>query len=192
MKKDLLKRVLEQSISPVEYLILKDIEMEQDDYTSDEFFKEDLEILKVKDLLSENNLLTVRSRDILRKINGGTVISFYDSLHKKLQLKLFQLTGKVQYRLQGRYNFLPNSTDLRSKLQKVIKKYNIEDTQKIEKVLLKYVYDCYQANFDKVMLVDYYILKNDTSKFITDYENFEDKDATEDKIKSTSGGVYLI
>ena len=71
----------------------------------------------------------------------------------------------------------------------VIKKYNIEDYQKIEKVLLKYIDLCYRANFDKVMLIEYYIMKDNSSKFATDYEDF---DENEDSELKTDEGVYLI
>jgi hypothetical protein len=73
--------------------------------------------------------------------------------------------------LQGKYAFIPNEKDLKLRLQKVIKEYQLNDLQKVEKTLLLYLEKCHKARFEYVSTLEYYILKDKTSKLATDYEN---------------------
>ena len=75
--------------------------------------------------------------------------------------------------LQGKYGFIPTGSDLKLRLQKIIKKYNLEDEKKVKEVLLSYVKRCVKARFEYVQTIGYYILKDGMSNFATDYENYE-------------------
>lgn len=191
LDKSLIKKLLDNNIEILTYIILKDVESEKNDYVVDPDFQDYIKLLVKDDLLSSNSKLTVKSKELLAALTvpDNKYVDFYEFLHKRLVERLIKLTGKKQIKLQGKYSFMPNVKDLTLKLQKVIKKYNIEDYQKIEKVLLKYIDLCYRANFDKVMLIEYYIMKDNSSKFATDYEDF---DENEDSELKTDEGVYLI
>lgn len=103
----------------------------------------------------------------------------YVELHKKLQDKLVTLTGKKQVKVGGKFNFLPNSMDLKEKLEKVIKKYKLTDWNRIELLLLQYIELCNTKKFDTVQLMFYYILREKpdvSSNLATDYEGFIEKE----------------
>ena len=107
--------------------------------------------------------------DQLQKEEVST--DFYSNLHKNLQEKMISLTGKKQKMLQGKYAFLPNEKDLKLRLQKVIKEYQLNDLQKVEKVLLLYVEKCNKARFEYTPTLEYYIWKEKSSRLATDYLN---------------------
>ena len=89
---------------------------------------------------------------------------------------MISLTGKKQKILQGKYAFLPNEKDLKLRLQKVIKEYQLTDLQKVERVLLLYVEKCVRSRFEYTSTVEYYILKEKSSRLATDYENYNEKE----------------
>lgn len=102
----------------------------------------------------------------------------YEELHERLENKLKELVGKSQYRMSikgstTKYSMLPNSKDLKEDLQKVCKKYNLLDMEKVEKCLLRHI-----AKLDFPVL-QYYILKNSKSQLATDYFEFNDEDDRE-------------
>ena len=78
--------------------------------------------------------------------------------------------------LQGKYAFLLNEKDLKLRLQKVIKEYQLSDLLKIEKVLLLYVEKCNKARFEYTPTIEYYIWKDKSSRLATDYENFNEEE----------------
>ena len=89
---------------------------------------------------------------------------------------MISLTGKKQKMLQGKYAFIPNPKDLKLRLQKVIKEYQLNDIQKVEKILLLYVEKCNKARFEYVSTIEYYITKDKSSKLATDYENYNEEE----------------
>lgn len=100
-----------------------------------------------------------------------------DKLHAKCQTRLIELTGTKQIRgkVNGKsYPFLPNSIDLGRVLVRVITAYKIQDYDKIEKVILRHIENCHQAN-SFFPLINYYIMKNNMSQMVTDMENPDDK-----------------
>lgn len=133
----------------------------------------------------ENGLVTGKGRAILdhfagKKKNEMISAEFVAELHKALQDKMVQLTGKKQKVLQEKYSFLCNKTDLGTKLNAMWKKYKDEATYNlghVREALLRYVERCHRAGWDRVMLVEYYIMKNDTSKLATDLELAQDQKA---------------
>lgn len=144
--------------------------------------------IKRKGWIDENNIITSLGEGMLgylqedgikssEKIADSPKEDFFSELHKKLQDKLIELTGKKQKVISGKYSFLPNSTDLRIRLEKVIKKYHLEDElNKIEKVLLKHIEQSHKAGWQMVVLLDYYISKDNTSRMVTALEGKEEEE----------------
>lgn len=135
----------------------------------------------------QNDKLTIKGKQVLVEIEGvkevySKIDNKYELLHKKLQTELTTLTNKKQKNLQGKYPFLPNSKDLATRLSKIIKKYKLDDWNRVEKLLIDYIYTCHKANFQFTPTLEYYIEKNSSSKLVTDYENFEEKE-TEKKLE---------
>ena len=170
------KKILESPITILDFLILESIANNLgDDYVNDLSLIGHIEFLRKEELISDNYKLTLKGKTLLEGFNRLETKSsnnFFTNLHKKLQDKLVELTGKKQKLLQGKYGFIPNEKDLTLRLQKVIKKYSLEDLDKVEKVLLSYIEKSYRARFEYVNTVEYYILKNDSSRLATDYEGF--------------------
>lgn len=140
----------------------------------------DYKELKEQGLVDFECKITKKGEEILNKClkedeKVSNKIDKYQELHKKLQNKLIELTGSKQKTLNKKYSFLCNSQDLAFKLSKVIKKYKLNDWNKIESLLLQHIYNSYKANWEYVLLIEYYIEKNNSSKLATDYENFEAK-----------------
>lgn len=176
MKYELIKKILNSPISILDYLILEHIANNTaKEFIEDKKFRDSsLYFLKMKEFVSDNNKLTLKGKELLEKLQEEDVSwDFYNNLHKNLQEKMISLTGKKQKMLQGKYAFLPNEKDLKLRLQKVIKEYQLNDLQKIEKVLLLYVEKCNKARFEYVSTIEYYLTKDKISKFVTDYENYE-------------------
>lgn len=125
------------------------------------------------------NGITEKGKAILKEIEGNVskkVDSKYTLLHKTLQDELVRLTSKKQAKANGEYTFLCNEIDLHNKLSKCMTKYKLKDWEKIEKLLILHVNKAYKQNFNKVLLVQYYIEKNGMSTLASDYENYSEID----------------
>ncbi len=181
MKYELIKKILNSPITILDYLILEHIanntakeiieDKEQKHFNVRTIYSA-IDKLKQNEYISDNNKLTLKGKELLDQLQKEEVSTdFYSSLHKNLQEKMISLTGKKQKMLQGKYGFIPNPKDLKLRLQKVIKEYQLNDLQKVEKVLLLYVEKCNKARFEYVSLIEYYILKDKSSKLATDYLN---------------------
>ena len=180
MKYELIKKILNSPITILDYLILEHIA----NNTAKEFI-EDLDtkftlhihFLKQNEYISDNNKLTLKGKELLDQLQKEEVSTdFYSSLHKNLQEKMISLTGKKQKMLQGKYGFIPNPKDLKLRLQKVIKEYQLNDLQKVEKVLLLYVEKCNKARFEYTPTLEYYVWKDKSSRLATDYENYNEEE----------------
>ena len=174
MKYELIKKILDSPIAILDYLILEHVA----NNTVKEFFEDkqfrdsSLFFLKLNEYVSDNNKLTLKGKELLDELQKEDISSdFYTNLYKNLQQKMISLTGKKQKMLQGKYAFLPNEKDLKLRLQKVIKEYQLNDLQKVEKVLLLYVEKCNKARFEYTPTVEYYIWKEKSSRLATDYLN---------------------
>ena len=191
MKYELLKKILNSPITILDYLILEHIanNTAQEHIQDEDLIKVHINKLKEKDYISNNNKLTIKSKELLDQLQKEDInTDFYSNLHRNLQEKMISLTGKKQKMLQGKYAFLPNEKDLKLRLQKVIKEYQLTDFQKIEKVLLLYVEKCNKARFEYTPTIEYYILKDKTSRLVTDYENYSE----EDQINQSTSSEILI
>ena len=179
MKYQLIKRILNSPITILDYLILEQIANNTaQEYIQDEgLMKVHVNSLKEKDYISNNNKLTIKSKELLDQLQKEEInANFYSNLHRNLQEKMISLTGKKQKMLQGKYAFLPNEKDLKLRLQKVIKEYKLNDLQKIEKVLILYIEKCNKARFEYTSTVEYYILKDKSSRLATDYDNYNEEE----------------
>jgi hypothetical protein len=194
----LTKVVYNTDISILDYLILLNVYYHSEqEFLKDERFKGHFAYLQSLGYLSLNNKLTLEGKNLIEfeigipKYESKVDSDYFVELHKKLQTRLFELTGKKQSMLQGKYAFLCNSKDLQNKLTKVITKYGLKDLNRIEKILLNYVNKCVKARFDKVQLIEYFIMKDNISALATAYENYEDIEV-DNKIETTESGVHLI
>ena len=184
MKYELIKKILNSPITILDYLILEHIAnntakefIEEKDVSNNKNLVSHFIFLKQNEYISDNNKLTLKGKELLDQLQKEEVSTdFYSSLHKNLQEKMISLTGKKQKMLQGKYGFIPNPKDLKLRLQKVIKEYQLNDLQKVEKVLLLYVEKCNKARFEYVSTIEYYILKDKSSKLATDYENYNEEE----------------
>lgn len=153
--------------------------------TKDPSFAGDTGLLKMKGYIDKEGKLTPTAHSLLTDVPEAKITTpvglrtdvfrmFVENLHVELQQKLIQLTGKKQKLLQGKYYFLCNAKDLEKKLRDVWTKYGGFDQMKMRNTLLKYVERCHKVGFDKVNLIEYYVMKNDMSRLITDMENSDD------------------
>ena len=128
--------------------------------------------------------ITLKAQEVLLRIENSDSSnnSKYDfiTLHKKLQDVLFKYTNKKQKLVQGKYQFLPNSTDLKTRLLSCIKKYKLTNFKKIENLLIEHTKKAIKANFEYTKTIEYYISKNNNSDLATAYFN-EDLKEVEDK-----------
>jgi hypothetical protein len=195
--KQLTKLIKHPDISVVEYFLLLNIYYNQEEeFLKDNSYNRKFQNLRELGFLALNNKLTLEGKnliefeigksDFLKKeetVKEKIPENYFDNLHTKLQDKLYNLTGKKQNMLQGKYAFLCNKSDLQKRLAKVIKDYKLKDLDKIEKILLNYVTKCVVTRFDKVHLIQYFIIKDGNSILATIYENYEEnevKDSIED------------
>lgn len=142
-------------------------------------------ILRIKGYFEEGVGLTLKGKELLAKLLDGqkqenpqeNLAALYcTNLHALLQQKLIQLTGKKQRMIgsKGQYSFLCNVIDLEKKLRDVFRKYGSLDLEKVQQVLLRHVERSHKAGWDKVYLMEYYIMKDGVSKMVTDLDNLED------------------
>lgn len=203
--KQLTKIIKHPDISVVEYFLLLNIYYNQEEeFLKDNSYNRKFQNLRELGFLALNNKLTLEGKnliefeigksDFLKKeetVKEKIPENYFDNLHTKLQDKLYNLTGKKQNMLQGKYAFLCNKSDLQKRLAKVIKDYKLKDLDKIEKILLNYVTKCVATRFDKVHLIQYFIIKDGNSILATIYENYEEEEI-DNKIKTSNSGIHII
>ena len=172
-------------ISLMDYYILESINNNIGNFEKDKIFEEDIKSLKEKGLLSDNNKIVLKTKEILEAINKQDkeiITNFCETLHSSIKEELINLTGRKQIMLQSKYAFLPNLNDFKLRLNKVMISYNLTNQVKIKKVLLNYVKRCHKYKFDHVQTLNYYLFKEGQSNFANDYDNFNEieKEETND------------
>lgn len=183
-----IKKILNNSLSIDDYIILKSIEENK--------LKEllswkqyDLTNLQISGYLTiSTNFLTEKAKNLLKEVEKDNV-NKYETLHKSLQNKLIELTGKKQKVItieRKPYYFLCNLKDFENKLSKTIVKYSLTDWSKIEKCLLLYIERCHKEGWKMNQLVTYYISKNEVSKLCDDYSNFEFLEEPKEEIRDNA------
>lgn len=196
--KQITKVVYDTDMSVIDYLILLNVYYSTEkQFLEDSRYKGHFAYLQGLEYLSLNNKLTLKGKNLIEheigipKFEGKLDSEYFTELHKKLQQRLFELTGKKQHLIQGKYAFLCNAKDLQTRLLKVIGKYGLKDLVKIERLLLNHVAKSVKARFDKVQLLEYFIIKDNVSALATQYETFDDI-IEDNKIESTDSGIYLV
>lgn len=176
-------KAVEKGLKIEEYICLKVLEDGCSYLFPNNYFHVNMEYCDAK------GNLTLKSKQLLAEIGGDKVPSKvdnkYEILHKKLQQELISLTNKKQKLLQGKYQFLPNEKDLSTRLAKIIKKYKLDDWERVEKLLIDYIYKCHKANFEYTQTIEYYIEKLNSSKLATDYFNDDVKEEIKQKEELT-------
>lgn len=143
-------------------------------------------MLKLKGFISPEARLTEKAEDLLGQLAQGEtsppvpapdiLVLFAIDLHAAMQMKLIQLTGKRQKTLSdGKYSFLCNAKDLEKKLRDVWRKYGPFDPQRVGHLLLSYIERCHKSGWKYATLVEYYIMKDGTSKLVTDLESLDEQ-----------------
>jgi hypothetical protein len=152
------------------YLWLKSIDVEPN-------FGGDIPLI-AKGYLYTTGKPTAKGINLIEEVlaNVSSKVDNYEELYKKLQDRLVSLTGKKQVKANGSYTYLCNSIDLKSKLSKVIRKYKLNDFEKVTKLLLLHIDKSHRQKFDKVMLIQYYIEKNNVSTLASDYESYKEQE----------------
>jgi len=124
-----------------------------------------------EDVLNNSTEITAPSINslIVKELNN------FEDIFKKLQDKVKEKCGKANYQVVytggNQYPLMCNLVDFKSKLNKVIKKYKLEDINKIEKILIDHV-----ANLRPGMqLLKYFIEKDNMSTLAGIYENYEER-----------------
>lgn len=123
------------------------------------------------------SLSKIAYQDVLdnaKEIYNPTIIALgkqpeidYEKIYNNVKEALIKKCGKPQYQIdiQGtKYPLMCNFIDFRNKLSKVIKKYKLEDIDKITNVLIEHI------NKLKSPLLKYYIEKDNNSNLASDYE----------------------
>lgn len=174
---DILLKLKELNMEVKEYLLLKIVE---DCSLSllENFYLRELIKLRLEGYIVGNNL-SEKGKNKILEIENTKKSSNFEELHKKLQQKLLELTGKKQYMVEGKFAFLTNLTDFSSKLKQVISKYKLKDLNKVEKLLILHIEKSVKNNFKYCSLLGYYISKEGKSTLATDYESFEENEKEE-------------
>ena len=108
----------------------------------------------------------------------------FTGLHFKLQSRMNELIGSKNFKVQGKWNFIPSEKDLINKLQTVCVKYKLKDVQKIQNLLLLHCERAVKESFNYVPLLIYYISKSNVSQLASDMESTEEiKLGEENKIQ---------
>lgn len=149
------------------------------DYKEIDRLEEKVQFLRNQGYLDNREIpeITVKTKTLFQKIEGISTDNSkfdFDRLHEKLQNILLKHTGRKQKLLQGKYQYLPNKADLKNRVLKVAKQYKLTDFNRVEELLIQYVNNCVKKNFEYTQTLEYYILKDKSSKLVTDYENFEE------------------
>ena len=147
----------------------------------------------VQDELFGSTLVSVETTTTTAPV----VLEFNDwifDLHKKLEDKLVELTGKKQQRhgVKGGKlrSFLCNPLDLGKNVKKVMTSYKIDDREKIEKALIRHIEDCNKAkHWFPIMF--YYISKDGQSQLVTDLETVEDTTEEPQSTQNTIDDSYV-
>ncbi len=93
----------------------------------------------------------------------------YQKIYDNIQQALIKKCGKPQFQIAingTNYPFMCNYPDFEFKMKKVCKKYKLEDTAKIEKVLIDHI------NKLKAPILKYFIDKNNVSALADNYSNY--------------------
>ena len=121
-------------------------------------------------LANSTEIVTVSTNSLVVK-----EIDNFESIFKKLQDKVKEKCGSLQYQVVytggSKYPLMCNLIDFKSRLIKVIKKYKLDDINKVEKILLEHVSNLRPG----MQLLKYFIEKDNSSTLAGNYQNYEEK-----------------
>lgn len=112
-----------------------------------------------------NNAVPITSPSVISLGNQNKID--YEEIYKKLKEALIKKCGKPQYNINingTKYPLMCSYVDFKNKLSKVIRKYKLEDIDKITNILIDHI------NKLQSPLLKYYIEKDNTSSLAGDYE----------------------
>ena len=163
------------------YIALRVIEDGVNYIFPNEYFTEIYNNLKANHYIYSETQLTPKGKELLKKISGIKVSKKIDTgvnqLYIACQEELKKLTGKTQKTskiVNKSYSFMPNFVDFQNKIEKTVKRYKLEDKEKLKNVLLQYINSCYKENSWFPTLY-FYIEKEGQSRLTTDYISFDEK-----------------
>jgi len=174
-----LKQIYEAGLSIAGFFVLQAIGKGQDLSAMNGEVTGIRGMLELKGYIKEGTVSDT-GMELLKRLNGSSVTTtepfllIVKDIHESLQTLLMKLTGKPQKRLQNKYSFLCNQIDLGRKLQALVARYGKQDWTKVKTTLLRHVERSHKAGWDRVYLVEYYIMKDGTSKLITDMESMQE------------------
>lgn len=148
---------------------MTDLEKIEDWIEKNKFTVQCFGITQVYNVCSSDNLST-----FIQSLKPKKEKLDFTGLHSKLQSRMKELKGSNNYKVQGKWNFIPSEKDLIDSLLKVCKKYKLSDTQKIQNLLLIHCERAVKADFNYVPLLGYYVTKGSISQLATDMENNEE------------------
>ena len=139
--------------------------------------------IKNADILSKivyEDVLSNAKEELVPMVNSLTIIN-YESIYENVKGALVKKCGKPQYNIDikgSKYPLMCNFIDFKNKLSKVIKKYKLEDINKVETILINHV------NKLQSPLLKYYIEKDNSSNLASDYECYVEVKPVVNKIET--------
>lgn len=203
MEQELIKKIIDSTLSFNEYFCLKIIQNNAI-YHYNKFeqkFRNNIEDLIISQYLFIDNgyKLTKKAEFQLKLIDCSVKIeekvekdNKYERLYLSLQKHLQRWQNKKQIRGFGGVYFMPTLVELEEFLLRFWKKYpKYTDMSKIEKILCKHIEDCYRKG-QYSPAIKYFIGKTTNDGFVSQlanaYEEFKESDSREIKI----GGDFVI
>lgn len=142
--------------------------------------------IKNADILSKiayedvlHNALEIKTPTIIALGQQNTID--YEDIYNKIKEALIKKCGKPQYQLNikgNKYPLMCNFQDFRTKLSKVIKKYKLEDIEKITNILIDHI------NKLQSPLLKYFIEKDNNSDLASAYECYVESKPVVNKIET--------
>ena len=192
-----LSRAIKKDLSLEKYIVLRIAEDGVFYLFPPTHFPNTISELKTNGYLNGDNSLTIKGKALLKEIQEKEVVKTGEKgnnqLYITIQEELVKLVGKKQVvsKIKGvSYSFLPNFTDFQTKIEKAVKKYRLNDKNKLESVILNYIRKCHRENHWFPVL-SYYILKDNFSKLADDYDTFDGEEKSE-IVKQVNKGTIDI
>ena len=125
------------------------------------------------------NAIEVKAPSIIALGNQSKID--YEKIYNTVKEALVKKCGKPQYNIDingTKFPLMCSYVDFKNKLSKVIKKYKLEDIDKITNILIDHI------NKLKTPLLKYYIEKDNTSSLAGDYECYVESKPIVNKIET--------
>lgn len=99
----------------------------------------------------------------------------YEQIHEEIKREFKELTGKDNYKIYANKYFIPRFAVFKIRLDHAVKKYKLDDLEKVRNVLLSYTRECIKNKFPKyTRTIEYYIFGQNGKdcRLADDYENY--------------------